>query len=100
MAFVTNNSVRSHKDYVDKFKTAEVDFNPEELVHPLNSIIDYLNITNFEGRIYCIANQFFKNSLKEAGFDVIEDVSYKRTFFKYKWYSLQSYFPDSLCDLR
>lgn len=75
VSFVTNNSVRSPKDYVDKFKSAGVDFDAEDLVHPLKSIIDYLNITNFEGRIYCIANELFKNSIKEAGFDVIDDVS-------------------------
>ncbi|KAL5275985.1 hypothetical protein ACFFRR_001670 [Megaselia abdita] len=75
VAFVTNNSVRSPKDYVSRFHAAGVDFNPEEMVHPLKSIIDYLNITKFEGRIYCIANELFKNSLKEAGYDVIEDPS-------------------------
>lgn len=75
VTFVTNNSVRSQADYVSKFKTSGVDFNPEEMIHPLKSIIDYLNMTNFEGRIYCIANELFKNSMKEAGFDVIDDVS-------------------------
>lgn len=72
---MTNNSVRPLKDYSNKFKTAGFDFNLEEMVHPLKSVIDYLNMTNFEGRIYCIANEFFKNSIKEAGFDVIDDVS-------------------------
>lgn len=73
--FVTNNSVRSPKDYKSKFSDAGVDFNPEEMVHPLTSIIDYLNITKFEGPIYCIANEVFKKAIKDAGFNVIEDVS-------------------------
>uniref|UniRef100_T1H2V1 Uncharacterized protein n=1 Tax=Megaselia scalaris TaxID=36166 RepID=T1H2V1_MEGSC len=73
--FVTNNSVRSPKDYISKFSDAGVDFNPEEMVHPLTSIIDYLNITKFEGPIYCIANEVFKKAIKDAGFNVIEDQS-------------------------
>lgn len=73
--YVTNNSVRSVKDFEKLFKSSNIQVDVKDIVNPLQSIIEYLQKVNFKERIYCISNELLKSSLQEAGFEVIDDVS-------------------------
>ncbi|CAD7090533.1 unnamed protein product [Hermetia illucens] len=72
VVFLTNNSTRSEEDYAKQFQSVGLDIDLEDVVHPVRSIITYLRQIEFDGLIYCMATEAFKDSLRSAGFKVID----------------------------
>ncbi|XP_055842719.1 uncharacterized protein LOC129909670 [Episyrphus balteatus] len=70
--FVTNNSIRVIEDQLLKLEQNHVIATKEQVIHPAQSIADYLKEIEFEGLIYCIASGPFKKTLRSAGFEVTD----------------------------
>lgn len=47
----------------------------KQIVHPAQTICDHLKSINFEGLIYCLATPPFKQLLRDAGFQLYQEVS-------------------------
>lgn len=75
LTFVTNNSVRTMDQCVRRFAKIGLQVKPEQIWHPAQSIVEYLQSIKFEGLIYIIASQPFKAVLREAGFQLLDGVS-------------------------
>lgn len=45
-------------------------------MHPVKSIVEYLNSIKFEGLIYILASEEFKNVLRKAGYKLLDGVRY------------------------
>ncbi|XP_017063844.1 pyridoxal phosphate phosphatase [Drosophila eugracilis] len=72
ITFVTNNSVRTVNNCVRRFAKIGMQVQPEQIWHPAQSIVNYLRSINFQGLIYIIATQPFKEVLREAGFQLLD----------------------------
>ncbi|XP_055585599.1 uncharacterized protein LOC129738419 [Uranotaenia lowii] len=72
LRYITNNSVRPFASYATQFRSLGIDLRPEDIVHPALSIVRYLKRSHFQGLIYCLATENFKNVLLQAGFDLID----------------------------
>ncbi|XP_055680889.1 uncharacterized protein LOC129788672 [Lutzomyia longipalpis] len=72
VVYVSNNSTRHTEDYEAKIEKLGVEFRYENLVHPMVSIVEYLNKINFQGLIYAIGTDCAKNLLREAGFKILD----------------------------
>ncbi|KAL5275983.1 hypothetical protein ACFFRR_001669 [Megaselia abdita] len=98
VVYVTNNSVRSLKDFEILFKKSDIQAESKDIVNPLRSIIEYLKMIDFKEKIYCISNEPFKASLREAGFDVINDPSkiLKESFKTLKEYIIDDENPGAV----
>ncbi|KAH8237664.1 hypothetical protein KR038_005222, partial [Drosophila bunnanda] len=72
LTFVTNNSVRTMDQCVRRFAKIGLQVKPEQIWHPAQSIVEYLQGIQFEGLIYIIASQPFKAVLREAGFKLLD----------------------------
>lgn len=70
--FISNNSVRSHEKYVEKFKEGNFNASMDDVLHPSLATICYLRKINFKGLIYCIGSAEFKKKLQEAGYEYID----------------------------
>ncbi|KAH8303406.1 hypothetical protein KR059_009895, partial [Drosophila kikkawai] len=77
LTFVTNNSVRTMDQCVRRFAKIGLQVKPEQIWHPAQSIVEYLQRIKFEGLIYIIASQPFKAVLREAGFQLLDGESYE-----------------------
>ena len=97
--FITNNSVRPVPEYAQKFEELKIALDTvslknlnfilfqtkynwnvfenfkEHLVHPAQSVVDYLKSINFEGSIYALTTKPFKELLTKAGFELHDPVS-------------------------
>ncbi|XP_017063589.1 4-nitrophenylphosphatase [Drosophila eugracilis] len=74
VTFVTNNSISSVKDHIEKFeKQGQLKIDEHQIIHPAQTICDHLKSINFEGLIYCLATPPFKELLVDAGFRLAED---------------------------
>lgn len=73
LKFISNNSVRPQENYDEMFSKLAISIDENDLIHPVRSIVKYLKRINFEGLIYCIASTQFKNVLRSAGFELIDD---------------------------
>ncbi|KAH8287720.1 hypothetical protein KR054_011848, partial [Drosophila jambulina] len=72
LTFVTNNSVRTLEQCVRRFAKIGLQVKPEQIWHPAQSIVEYLQRIKFEGLIYIIASQPFKAVLRAAGFQLLD----------------------------
>ncbi|XP_059617941.1 uncharacterized protein LOC132262631 [Phlebotomus argentipes] len=70
--YMSNNSIRTEKNYEDKVTKIGFKFERENLVHPIAAIIRYLKKINFQGLIYMIGTTYTKTLVREAGFRVID----------------------------
>ncbi|KAH8237663.1 hypothetical protein KR038_005223, partial [Drosophila bunnanda] len=69
VTFVTNNSISSMKEHIEKFaQQGNLQIKEHQIVHPAQTICDHLKSINFEGLIYCLATPPFRQVLKDAGF--------------------------------
>ncbi|KAH8409127.1 hypothetical protein KR009_008356, partial [Drosophila setifemur] len=74
VTFVTNNSITSAKDQIEKFaKQGQLKVHEHQIVHPAQTICDHLRSINFEGLIYCLATPPFKKLLTDAGFQLAQE---------------------------
>ncbi|KAH8368796.1 hypothetical protein KR084_006040, partial [Drosophila pseudotakahashii] len=74
VTFVTNNSISSVKEHIEKFeKQGHLKIDEHQIVHPAQTICDHLRSINFQGLIYCLATPPFKELLVAAGFRLAED---------------------------
>jgi len=71
--FVTNNSILSIQDQLKRFELCNIKINKQDLLHPAQSICDHLKSINFDGLILCLASPSFKNLLRDADFQLVED---------------------------
>ncbi|EDW57388.2 chronophin isoform X1 [Drosophila virilis] len=72
LTFVTNNSARNVDDTVKRFAMANMQVKPEQIWHPAQTMVYYLQSIKFEGLIYIIASPEFKRVLREAGYQLID----------------------------
>ncbi|EDX02470.1 chronophin [Drosophila yakuba] len=72
LTFLTNNSVRTVEQCVQKFAKIGMQVRPEQIWHPARSVVSYLQSIKFQGLIYIIASQQFKAVLREAGFQLLD----------------------------
>ncbi|KAH8276082.1 hypothetical protein KR018_002379, partial [Drosophila ironensis] len=74
LVFVTNNSIISAKDHIEKFaQQGQLVVQEHQIVHPAQTICDYLKKINFQGLIYCLATPTFKKLLTDAGYQLAEE---------------------------
>ncbi|KAM8721527.1 hypothetical protein ACLKA7_007413 [Drosophila subpalustris] len=74
LTFVTNNSISSVDQHLQKFNSqTELKIEKRQIVHPAQTICDQLKSIGFEGLIYCLATPPFKQLLRDAGFRLCED---------------------------
>ncbi|KAH8287719.1 hypothetical protein KR054_011849, partial [Drosophila jambulina] len=74
ITFVTNNSISSMKEHIDKFfQQGNLNIKEDQIVHPAQTICDHLKSIQFEGLIYCLATPPFRQVLKDAGFRLTEE---------------------------
>ncbi|GBP00940.1 Phosphoglycolate phosphatase 2 [Eumeta japonica] len=66
--FVSNNSIRSRKNYEDMFKQSGIENGYEKLTHPAIAIAEYLKSINFDKQIYCVTCQETIRTLESHGF--------------------------------
>ncbi|XP_016981627.1 4-nitrophenylphosphatase [Drosophila rhopaloa] len=74
VTFVTNNSISSVKEHIEKFeKQGQLKIDEHQIVHPAQTICDHLKSINFQGLIYCLATPPFKKVLEDAGFRMTKE---------------------------
>ena len=71
-AYISNNSVRPWESYKSLFDALKTDVEKDDVIHPALSVVKYLKSINFDGPIYCIAVQIFKDILIDEGFTVVD----------------------------
>lgn len=72
--FVTNNSIRPIREQIERFHEYGMPVKAEDVIHPAQSIVEYLKQIDFEGLIYCLASSSFKDHLRNAGYELLEGV--------------------------
>nr|XP_036222442.1 phosphoglycolate phosphatase 2 isoform X1 [Bactrocera oleae] len=72
--YVTNNSILPIQMQLKKFENFGIEVKQHEIVHPAQTICDHLKSIQFDGLIFCLTSDAFKSLLREAGFNVVEDV--------------------------
>lgn len=72
LRYITNNSVRTFDHYAAQFRTLGITLTPSDIIHPALAIVRHLKSIHFEGLIFCLATQPFKNVLINAGFELTE----------------------------
>ncbi|KAH8413905.1 hypothetical protein KR215_012111 [Drosophila sulfurigaster] len=74
LTFVTNNSISSVEQHLQKFASQPgLSIDKEQIVHPAQTICDHLKSIGFEGLIYCLATPPFKQLLRDEGFNLAEE---------------------------
>ncbi|ALC48193.1 CG10352 [Drosophila busckii] len=68
LTFVTNNSICTVEQLLQKFHNQQLQIEREQLLHPAQSVCDHLKSLSFEGLIYCLATPPFRQLLSSAGF--------------------------------
>lgn len=73
--FVTNNSSRSVDAYVNRLLKMNIDFaKREDFLTSVDAMIWYLNCNYKNARIYASGTTTFKEQLREAGFNITEEL--------------------------
>lgn len=78
VVYVSNNSVRPLENYQEQIQKLGHEVTEEDLVHPAVSIVRYLKSIDFNGLIYAIGSNAFLKTLRDAGYDVLNGVSYDK----------------------
>ncbi|XP_002023510.2 4-nitrophenylphosphatase [Drosophila persimilis] len=74
LTFVTNNSISSPEDHIEKFaRQGNLKIEEHQIVHPAQTICDHLKSVEFQGLIYCLATAPFKQLLQAAGFQLAQE---------------------------
>ncbi len=81
-AFMTNNSSKSAKTYVQKLSNLGIKATVENIASSINAIILYLKSHNPKAKIYLIGTESFKQELKDEGFDIVP-LSYREIDIDY-----------------
>ncbi|XP_036224556.2 uncharacterized protein [Bactrocera oleae] len=69
--FVTNNSVRSDKDYINKFiENGVEDFQIHDIMHPVKAMLYYIKKHNIKQPIFSLCSAFGNDKLRNGGIDV------------------------------
>ena len=76
VVFVTNNSVIHIDIHIQNFEKYGINVKPEDVIHPAKSIVEYLQRIKFNGLIYCLSGSNFQKHLTDAGFEVMNGVSF------------------------
>lgn len=71
--YLTNNSSRSNRGYVQKLKKAEVFEEGDEVYTSGNSMEDYLNTYHKGESVYLVGTEELKDEFREAGIKLAED---------------------------
>ncbi|XP_072932520.1 uncharacterized protein [Epargyreus clarus] len=66
--FVSNNSIRTQKNYEDLFKAAGIESGYENLTVPSQAIAEFLKSENFDKSVYCVTCPETIEVLKASGF--------------------------------
>lgn len=69
--FMTNNSSKSAKTYVQKLLSLGIDATVENIASSVNASVLYLKAHNPQAKIYLIGTESFKQELEEEGFVVV-----------------------------
>ncbi|XP_049310800.1 uncharacterized protein LOC125778219 [Bactrocera dorsalis] len=72
--YVTNNSLSPIDMQLKKFERLGIEVKKNEIVHPAQTICDHLKSIQFDGLIFCLTSEAFKSQLREAGFNVMEEL--------------------------
>uniref|UniRef100_A0A034VM13 Pyridoxal phosphate phosphatase n=1 Tax=Bactrocera dorsalis TaxID=27457 RepID=A0A034VM13_BACDO len=72
--YVTNNSIIPIGMQLKKFERFGIEVKKHEIVHPAQTICDHLKSIQFDGLIFCLTSEAFKSQLREAGFDVVDEL--------------------------
>ncbi|XP_065365930.1 chronophin [Calliphora vicina] len=72
LTFITNNSVRAEELCIQKLRKNNIEIEADNVMHPAKSIVEYLNSIKFEGLIYVLASEEFKNVLRRAGYKILD----------------------------
>lgn len=73
--YVTNNSIHPIKEPLNRFHKYGIQAKEEDIIHPAQTIVEYLRQINFKGLIYCLASNAFKDHLKNAGYELLDVVN-------------------------
>ena len=76
-AFMTNNSSKSAKTYVEKLAALGIEATEANIASSVNATVLYLNEQKQKGKLYVIGTNSFKQELRENGFDVVP-TSYRK----------------------
>ena len=80
--FMTNNSAKSAKTYVQKLLSLGIDATVENIASSVNASVLYLKAYKPQARIYLIGTESFKQELEEEGFEIVP-VDYRGTDVDY-----------------
>lgn len=72
--FITNNSSKSVDAYVEKLANLGIESTKEDFFTSSQATILYLNEKHQKSKIYCQGTKSLVNELKEAGFNITEEV--------------------------
>lgn len=74
--FMTNNSSKSAKTYVQKLLSLGIEATIENIASSINASVLYLKKHNPKAKIYLVGTESFKQELLEEGFEIVS-VSYR-----------------------
>lgn len=70
--FFTNNSSRTKKEYIEKFKNMGIDIDENEIVTAGYTLGRYLQKEKKVSSVYVVGTESFKNILRDMGIEVVE----------------------------
>jgi len=70
--FMTNNSSKGRKSYVEKLNSLGIDAKEEQIASSVNATILYLNRNKPNAKIYLIGTESLKTELVNYGYDVVQ----------------------------
>lgn len=70
-AFMTNNSSKSAKTYVEKLATLGIEATEANIVSSVNATVLYLNEQRPKGKLYVIGTNSLKQELADNGFEIV-----------------------------
>nr|CAI5820969.1 unnamed protein product [Callosobruchus analis] len=68
--YVTNNSIENSEELVTKLRLNKFEVNDADVTNPQFTVIDYLKEINFQGSLYALVTENFKDQLRKAGFNL------------------------------
>ena len=69
--FMTNNSSKGRKAYVEKLKRLGIAATEEHIVSSVNATVHYLNLIKPGAKLYLVGTESLKSELLDEGFDVL-----------------------------
>ena len=73
--FLTNNSSKSVRDYVEKLRRLGVPAEEEDFLTSVDALVDDLGKGPVRKEIYAFGTESFRSQLREAGFPVVTEVT-------------------------